>query len=369
MIYADNAATTQVDARVLGECLLYDISRYGNPSSQHPLGRQAKEAIESAREYICQFFNANEYNVVFNSGATEGDNTAIISAMRLQRLSGKNHIIISAMEHPAVYNLCMDLSNKGFDITVINPDRSGVVRPEDIEKSITDRTGLISVMMVNNEIGTLQPVKEISHIAHKHTAFFHTDAVQAVGHMPIDLNDIGADMMTFTGHKIYAPKGIGCMLYRKDYFRGIFKGGKQENGFRPGTENVAGIVGLKEALKIIAEGNYGSPATKAFVDEMSQSKTNFMYNTDPNVLTSDIISLRIPNVRGADAVVLLGEYGLCVSAGSACSSGSHTVSRTLKSIGLTDKEASETIRVSFGRFNTVSDGVNASKIIKSIFCN
>lgn len=365
MIYADNAATTPVDARVLGEYVLYDESMYGNPSSKHPMGRQAKRAVEDAREYVRKFFNADGYHVVFNSGATEGDNTAIISAMRLQRASGKNHIVISAMEHPAVYNMCLDLSHKGFDVAVVNPDRHGVVRPEDVERAITDKTGLVSIMMVNNEIGTLQPVKEIASIAHEHTAFFHTDAVQAVGHIKIDLNDIGADILTFTGHKIYGPKGIGCMLYRKDYFRGIFKGGTQENGFRPGTENVSGIVGLKSALKMIEENRSGSPATKTFISEMKKCAHSVVYNVDPSTSIADIISLRFPGIRGEDAVILLGESGLCVSAGSACSSGSHAVSRTLKSIGLTDKEASETIRISFGRFNTASDGIHAAHIIMS----
>lgn len=370
MIYADNAATTPTAARVVEVCDEAMRRFYGNPSSLHPVGREARKVLELSRSYIKEYFNAENYQMVFNSGGTEGDNAAITGAMRTQVKNGKNHIVLSAMEHPAVYNTCVELANTlGYTLSLVYPEANGVIDPSSVQKVMTSRTGLVSVSMVSNELGTIQPVAEIARIAHRSGALFHTDAVQAVAHFPIGLNKIGADILTFTGHKIYGPKGIGGMLYRAGTFPNLLYGGHQEMGVRPGTESVAQAIGLTAALELLS-GCWGgtfskasSAATKPFLAGLEGWERKHSFNPSG----CDVVSLRVDGVRGEDAVILLGEVGLCVSAGSACSAGKHEISRTLKAIGLTVRQAEETIRISFGRQNTTEEGAEAARIIRSVF--
>ncbi len=369
MIYADNAATTPTSTRVIEVCNEAMRRFYGNPSSIHPIGREARKVLELSRSYIKEYFNAENYQMVFNSGGTEGDNAAITGAMRTQVKNGKNHIVLSAMEHPAVYNTCVELANTlGYTLSLVYPEANGVIDPASVQKAMTSRTGLVSVSMVSNELGTIQPVAEIARIAHRGGALFHTDAVQAVAHFPIDLNKIGADILTFTGHKIYGPKGIGGMLYRAGTFPNLLYGGHQEMGVRPGTESVAQAVGLATALELLSDlwrctfNKSSSAATKPFLSGLEGWGRKHSFNPSG----CDVVSLQVDGVRGEDAVILLGEAGLCVSAGSACSAGSHEISRTLKAIGLTARQAEETIRISFGRQNIAEEGDGAARIIRSI---
>lgn len=369
MIYADNAATTPIDPHVLEICSQAMELCYGNPSSLHPIGRRAHQILEAARRTVISYFNADGYQAVFNSGGTEGDNTAIIGAMRMQAKNGKHHIVLGAMEHPAVYNMCVELANTlGYTISLVYPGPNGVIDPASVQRAMTRRTGLVSVSMVSNELGTIQPVAEITRVSHQGGALFHTDAVQAVAHLPINLSKIKADVFTFTGHKIYGPKGIGCMLYKSETFPNLLHGGHQEMGVRPGTESVAQAAGLVAALELLSgcwDGTLctaSSAATKPFLSGLEGWECEHTFNPSG----CDIVSLRVDGVRGEDAVILLGEAGLCVSAGSACAAGSHETSRTLKAIGLTARQAEETIRISFGRQNTAEDGTEAARIIRSV---
>lgn len=372
MIYADNAATTRVSnhvAEVVDNRMMY---WYGNPSSQHDAGRVAKSAIRKTEEIIRNFFNADRYGVVFTSGATESDNMAINFAISAGNASCKRNIVISAFEHPAIYEACKNAEKHGFTVTQVYPNRNGIINPEDVENTIQDDTILVSIMAVNNELGTEQPIEQIGDICQRRKVYFHTDATQAIMKSGFDVRLKHVDMLSCTAHKIYGPKGIGLFLYNGsiDNMAPMLYGGHQQNGIRPGTENVPGIAGFGAALEDIKNGvdaENALNAKKEFVKKLSTWDHQYSFNANSDRTESGIVSLRVNGFKGQNLVLLLSALkGVYVSSGSACSSGSKEASRVLRAIGLSSQEASETIRVSFGRYNAPYDGVLVAKSIIEI---
>lgn len=372
MIYADNASTTQVSPEVA--CVVSDYMTYwfGNPSSNHAAGRRAKDVINKAEISVRRYFNAWGYGLVFTSGATEADNMAINFAVKAGMKSGRRHMVISAFEHPAVYEACMAAKKAGFTITEVNPNSSGVINPGDVAEAIRNDTICVSIMAVNNELGTQQPIDEIGRVCRERGVYFHTDATQALTQHGFDLKRQCVDMVSCTAHKIYGPKGIGLFLFNGliDGMQPMMYGGHQQYGLRPGTENVPGIAGFGVALDDLRNGVWADnaiAAKRSFLEEIKAWDRKYSFNAETDKTNSGIISLRVHGVKGQDLALLLGvTKDICVSAGSACASGSNAPSKSLKAIGLSDREALETIRISFGRFNAAHDGYMVAKSIKDV---
>lgn len=372
MIYADNAATTQVSPEVAAVVDDYMLHWFGNPSSPHMAGRIAKEAIYNTERIVRKYFDAAKYGVVFTSGATESDNMAINFAIKAGEDSGRRNIVISAFEHPAVREACMNAKKYGFSVTEVYPKRNGVIDPEDIERAIKNDTILVSIMAVNNELGTEQPIAEIGRICKKKCVYFHTDATQALTKNGFDVRWNCVDIVSCTAHKIYGPKGVGLFLYNGTIrnMPSMIYGGHQQNGVRPGTENVPGIAGFGVALNELKNEGMsmgGLVAKGSFVESLRGWDYPHSFNAGSDLTNKGIVSLRVNGFKGADLVLLLGIIkDVYVSSGSACSSGTGEASRSLKAIGLSDKEASETIRVSFGKYNTAEDGKKTAQALMSL---
>lgn len=346
----DNAATTAVSPAVLEKMLPYYTECYGNASSIHGTGRDARKALEEARRKVAEALNCKPNEVYFTSGGSESDNWAIKGTAFAQRKKG-NHIITSAIEHHAVLHTCQWLEKQGFTVTYVPVDEFGQVNPADVEKAITDQTILISIMAANNEIGTLQPIKEIAAIAHAHKVLFHTDAVQAVGAIPVDVKDIGCDMLSLSAHKFHGPKGVG-VLYIKQGTRidNFMHGGAQERGKRATTENVPGIVGLAEAITLATQNLEEKSARIANLrDQLIDGLTALPYvrlnghrtNRLPNNCN---VSIRF--VEGEALLLRLDLAGIAASSGSACTSGSLDPSHVLLAIGLPHEIAHGSLRFS-----------------------
>ena len=355
-IYMDNAATTAVSPAVLEKMLPYFTEVYGNASSIHGTGRDARRALEEARRKVAQALNCKPNEVYFTSGGSESDNWAIKGTAFAQRKKG-NHIITSAIEHHAVLHTCQWLEKQGFTVTYVPVDEFGQVNPADIEAAITDQTILISIMAANNEIGTLQPIKEIAAIAHQHHVLFHTDAVQAVGAIPVDVQDIGCDMLSLSAHKFHGPKGVG-VLYIKQGTRidNFMHGGAQERGKRATTENIPGIVGLAEAITLATQNLAEKSARIAGLrDQLIDGLTALPYvrlnghrtNRLPNNCN---ISIRF--VEGEALLLRLDLAGIAASSGSACTSGSLDPSHVLLAIGLPHEIAHGSLRFSLSDTTT-----------------
>lgn len=360
-LYFDNSATTRIKREVLETMLPYLSNEYGNPSSMYTLGRSAKRVIESARTDVASLINANSNEIFFTSCGSESDNTALKGIANFNKEKG-NHIITSKIEHPAILNSCKSLEKQGFRITYIDVDEEGFINLEQLEKSITESTILISIMFANNEIGTVEPIKEISEIAHKHGIIFHTDAVQACGNVLINVKELGIDMLSMSGHKLNGPKGIGALYVKKDIeFESFMDGGHQERGKRAGTENVASIVGLGTACKIAKQGlnthiKYLTKLRDYYIFEIKRKIQNIVLNGPLN-------TQRLPgnanfsflDIEGNTLLLKLDQKGISASSASACSSGSTEPSHVLTAIGRDAKTAKSALRVTFGEDNTIDD--------------
>lgn len=369
--YFDHAATTQMKKEVREAMLPFLDEEYGNPSSSHVKGTEAKAAIEIARKKIAECINANSDEIYFTSGGTEADNTAIKGFARANKKKG-NHIITTKIEHKAILESCGSLEDEGFEITYVGVDKYGFVNLEELENAIKDNTILISVMFANNEIGTIQPIKEIGEIAHKHNVAFHTDAVQVIGNIKIDVKDLNVDMLSMSAHKFYGPKGIGTLYVNKNMkFNAVISGGGQERKKRGGTENVANIVGMAKAIEMANENieKYNDKLynlSKTFLDEISKNFDNVKLNGHPIKRLKGNVNLSFKNIDAESLLLLLSERGICISTASACSSNSKTFSHVLMAIGLTKEEAKGTIRITFGEENTPKDAIILANNIKNI---
>lgn len=358
--YFDNAATTRVKKDVLEKMLPYFNEKYGNPSSLYSIGRISKKAIEEARKKVASLINCNPNEIYFTGCGSESDNTIIKGIAYTNRKRGR-HIITSQIEHPAVLHTCQVLEKQGFEVTYLRVNKEGFIDIEELRSSIRNDTILISIMFANNEIGTIQPIEMIAKIAKMHNIVFHTDAVQACGNVPIDVKRMGIDSLSLSGHKLYAPKGIGALYVRSGIeFEKFMDGGHQEKNKRAGTENVAGIVGLGKACEL-AKINLES-----HMQHLKELRDYFVAQVGKkieDVILNGSIENRLPGnanfsfagVDGEALLLNLDAKGICASAGSACTSGSSAPSHVLSSIGLSDELAHSSLRVTFGEDNTKED--------------
>ena len=355
--YFDNAATTKVKEEVLNEMLPYYSIQYGNPSSLYTIGRYTKRAIEKARKQVANLINCNSNEIYFTGSGTESDNTALKGIAYANKVKG-NHIITSKIEHPAILNACKTLEKQGFKVSYINVDKDGIINIQELINSITKDTILISVMFANNEIGTIEPIEKISAIAKKYNIIFHTDAVQAVGNVPIDVKSLGIDLLSLSGHKINGPKGVGALYVKTGInFDRIMDGGGQEKKKRSGTENVAGIVGLGKAAEI-SQKNMQKHINKLldlreyFIKQIEEKIPEAKLNGSRKGRLPGNTNFSFKNIDGQTLLLKLDEKGICVSSGSACSAGNSNPSHVLLAIGASKEWAKGTIRVTFGEENT-----------------
>jgi len=358
--YFDHAATTQMKKEVLEEMLPFLDDEFGNPSSIHLKGIEAKEAIEIARKKIATTIHANPNEIYFTSGGTEADNMALKGFARANKKRG-NHIITTKIEHKAILETCKMLEEEGFEVTYVDVDAYGRVKLQELEESIKPTTILISVMFANNEIGTIQPIGEIGKIAHAHEIAFHTDAVQVIGNEKIDVDELKVDMLSMSAHKFYGPKGIGALYVRKNLeFQSIIHGGGQEQKKRAGTESVANIVGMGKAIELANKNleDYNQKIemlSKMFLIEIRKEIPDIKLNGHPIQRLKGNVNLTISNIDAESLLLLLSERGICISTASACSTNSKNMSHVLKAINLTPDEAKGTIRITFGEENTKND--------------
>lgn len=358
--YFDNAATTKVKEEVLKEMFPYFSVEYGNPSSMYSIGRSSRRAIETARKRVAELINCKPKEIYFTSCGSESDNMALKGIAYANKEKG-NHIITSKIEHPAILNSCKTLEKQGYRITYLNVDEEGNIDISELENSINEDTILISIMFANNEIGIIEPIEQISKIAKKHNIIFHTDAVQACGNIKIDVKDMGIDMLSLSGHKINAPKGVGALYIREGIeFDRFLDGGHQEKNKRAGTENVAEIVGLGKACEI-AKNNLESHINKLkelrdfYINQVEEKIENIKLNGPRDNRLPGNANISFKGVNGSELLLKLDEKGICASAGSACSTGSNSPSHVLTSIGLDSKMADGTLRVTFCEENSKED--------------
>ena len=360
VLYFDHAATTPVSNSVLQEMLPYFEVQYGNASAIYSIGRQSKRAIELARKRVANAINAKPREIYFTSCGSESDNLAIKGIAYANKSKG-NHIITSKIEHHAVINTCKTLEKQGFEVTYLNVDENGFIDINQLVNSIKPTTILISIMFANNEIGTIEPIQKIGEIAKNHNIIFHTDAVQAIGNIKIDVEKLNIDSLSMSGHKFYAPKGIGALYVKEGIeFEKIQDGGHQERDKRAGTENVAEIVGLGKAIEdIYANYNeYNSHLQSLrdfYIEQIEQKIPNAKLNGDRNNRLPGNANFSFPNVNAQQLLLALDEKGICASAGSACSAGTPETSHVLVSIGLTPQLAEGALRVTFGKDNNKQD--------------
>ncbi|MBQ7521965.1 MAG: cysteine desulfurase NifS [Clostridia bacterium] len=370
-IYADNAATTKLSAEVLADMMPYLTEIYGNPSSLYEIGTYAQKAVETAREKIAECINAHPREIYFTSGGSESDNWAIKGMARALKKKGKNHIITTAFEHHAVLHTCQALKREGFEITLLDVHENGIVRADELEKAIKDTTALVSIMYANNEIGTVQPIEELGAVCKKHNVIFHTDAVQAVGHLPIDVQKQNIDMLSMTAHKLHGPKGCGALYIRKGIRPQIYiDGGSQERGMRAGTENVAGIVGLASALQrsLVDREERNSRMTvlrNRLIDELLTIEKSRL-NGDRNHRLPNNINMCFEGIEGEALLLRLDLKGICASSGSACTSGSLDPSHVLLALGLPHEIAHGSLRLSLGEDITEEDVDYIAQSIKEV---
>ena len=359
-IYLDNAATTAVAPAVLEAMLPYFTQVYGNPSSIHATGREAHKAVDAARRQVAAAISAQPSEIYFTAGGSESDNWAIKGAAFARKDRG-NHIITTAIEHHAVLHTCQWLEKQGFDVTYLPVDEYGMVSPANVEAAITDKTILISVMMANNEIGTIQPIAEIGAIARRRGVLFHTDAVQAMGAIPVDVQALQVDMLSMSAHKFHGPKGVGALYVRKGVKLDVFMaGGAQERGQRAGTENLAGIVGMGKAIELAVAGMADSGAR---ITVLRDKLIKGILERIPDVKLNGHPDLRLPNnvnvsvryIEGEALLLRLDLAGIAASSGSACTSGSLDPSHVLLAIGLPHEIAHGSLRLTLGADTTEAD--------------
>ena len=360
-VYFDHSATTPVRPEVAEEMQKYLTENFGNPTSLHSFGRQARKALEEAREKVAASIGAKPEEIIFNSGGTESDNMAIHGVAMLNQNRG-NHIITSAIEHHAVLNTFKALGKHGFTVTILPVDKYGMVSLDDLANAITDKTTLISIMHASNEVGTIQPIKEMAALAKEKGIYFHTDAVQSMGKIPVNVNDLGVDLLSISGHKIYGPKGVGALYVRKGtrWRQSLFHGGAQERLRRAGTENVPGIIALGRACELAVE-EMGTESTR-----LSGLRDKLIKKVLDNITYTRLTghpTKRLPNhasfcfefIEGESMLLSLDMKGIAASSGSACTSGSLEPSHVLLAMGIPHELAHGSIRITLGRDNSEED--------------
>ena len=359
-VYADNAATTAMSQVAIDAMMPYLTSVYGNPSSLHSVGQEAKEALDAARATVAACLGCEPREIYFTSGGSEADNQAIRSAAALGARKGKKHIITTAFEHHAVLHTVQKLEKEGFEVTYLPVDKHGMVELDVLEKAIRPDTAMVSIMFANNEIGTINPIAEIGKLCKEKGVIFHTDAVQAYGHVPVDVKAMNIDILSISGHKINAPKGVGAIYIRKGVLLNqLITGGGQEKGRRAGTENIASIVGLGEAARIKRE---TMEEETAYLRKLSRKLIDGVTKFPQTILTGHpeqrlpgTCSFCINAIEGESLVLMLDFNGICASTGSACSTGSLDPSHVLLGIGLSHEIAHGSLRLTLGMQNTEED--------------
>lgn len=359
-IYADNAATTKMSRTAIDAMLRCMEADYGNPSSLYTIGQHAKEILEQARADVAAVINAEPREILFTSGGSEADNQAIRSAAALGQKTGKKHIISTAFEHHAVLHTLKKLEQEGFEVTLLDVHTDGLVRPEEVEAAIREDTCLVTVMFANNEIGTIQPIREIGAICKKHGVLFHTDAVQAVGHVPIDVKADNIDLLSSSAHKFHGPKGTGFLYARKGIrLTNLIEGGAQERGKRAGTENVPGIVGMAAALKEAAanmekNASHMTALRDRLIEGLSEIEHSAL-NGDAKKRLPGNVNFCFEGIEGESLLLLLDDRGISASSGSACTSGSLDPSHVLLAIGRVHDVAHGSLRLSIGEDATAEE--------------
>ena len=366
-IYLDHAATTPLDTEIFQKMTPYFTENYGNADSPHALGRKAMGAVDTARDTLAALLNAKPSEIFFTSGGTEGDNWAILGCARAQKELGKDHVIISAIEHHAALAAAETLEREGFAVTYLPVNNKGEVETETLERAMTEKTGLVAVMSVNNETGVIQPIKELAKIARAGGAVFFTDGVQAAPYMEIDVKDLGVDMLSLSSHKFYGPKGCGALYIRSGVkVKGLIVGGEQERGLRGGTTNVPAVVGLaaayKKARAEMAENNAKIERLRNVFIEALSSLDGLKINAESENKLAAVLNIRVDGVLNSDLVYNLDLQGVCIAAGSACASASIKPSHVLTAMGMTEQEVKESVRVSFGKNNTEEEVRTAARL-------
>lgn len=368
LVYADNAATTKISDSALKAMMPLFKEDYGNPSSLHSIGQKAKEYLEKARADIANCINAEPSTIYFTSGGSEADNQALRSAAYMGKKKGKTHIISSKFEHHAILHTLNALEKEGFTVTLLDVYSNGIVKPEDVRNAITDETCLVTIMTANNEIGTIQPIKEIGAICREKGVLFHTDAVQAAGHIPLDVNDMNVDMLSISGHKFHGPKGVGALYVRKGILlTNIIFGGAQERKKRAGTENVPAIVGMATALK---DSVANMKKTTEYVTRLRDKMIEGLKDIPKSRINGDLqhrlpgtLNMCFEGIEGEGILLWLDQKGIEASSGSACTSGSLDPSHVLLAIGVPVAVAHGSLRLSISEYNTEEE---IDHIIKTV---
>ena len=369
MIYLDNAASTRVDEKVVDEMLPYFKEQFGNPSSIHKYGRLAFMAVQNARKRIALLINAEPKEILLTSGGTESNNTALHGIPHKKK--GK-HIITSSIEHDAILEPCKRLERDGFQVTYLPVDKEGLVNPEDVKRAISSDTCLISIMLANNEVGTIQPIKEICRIAHEKNVPMHTDAIQAAGKIPIDVKDLDVDLLSISSHKINGPKGVGALFIKTGTgLDPLMLGGGQENGLRSGTENVPNIVGFGKACQLANdnmkqnENHFRTLSTK-LSSRILQEITHVTFNGHPEKRIPNNTHFTFLGVNGEDLIIKLDENDVAASTGSACSVKTQKASHVLKAMGFSHEQITGSLRLTIGISNTEKEIDDTVEILKKI---
>lgn len=367
-IYADNAATTKLSKTALDAMMPYLTEQYGNPSSLHTVGQLAAEGLFAARKTMAECLGCDPKEIIFTGGGSEADNQALLTGAEIGARKGKKHIISDTIEHHAVLHSLKRLEKQGFEVTLLPVDGDGRVDPEAVRKAIRPDTALVSIMMANNEIGTLEPVREIAAICHENGVLFHTDAVQAVGHIPVNVKEIGCDMLSLAGHKFHGPKGVGALYARKGLLVStLIEGGAQERGKRAGTENIAGIVGMAAALKEAVD-NMETNVAKItrlrdrLIEGLAPISHSILNGSREHRLPGNV-NMCFEGIEGESLLLLLDQKGICASSGSACTSGSLDPSHVLLAIGRIHDVAHGSLRLSLSEYNTEEE---IDTIIKAV---
>ncbi|MBR6518074.1 MAG: cysteine desulfurase NifS [Oscillospiraceae bacterium] len=359
-IYADNAATTKMSSKAIEAMLPYMDKIYGNPSSLHTAGQQAKEALDNARERVAKLLGCEAREIIFTSGGSEADNQAIISAANIGAKKGKKHIVSTAFEHHAVLHTLDKLKKQGFEITLLDVGEKGRVTAQQVADAIREDTALVTVMYANNEIGTIQPIKEIGAVCREKGVLFHTDAVQAAGHLHIDVKEQNIDMLSLSSHKFHGPKGVGVLYAGKGILlSNIIEGGAQERGKRGGTENIPAIMGMAAALEEAVENiSVNAEKVSAMRDKLIEGLSaipHSILNGDSENRLPNNVNFCFEGIEGESLLLLLDDKGICASSGSACTSGSLDPSHVLLAIGRPHEIAHGSLRLSLSEENTAED--------------
>ena len=372
MIYFDNAASTAVHPEVVKAMLPYFDSQYGNPSSIHQFGRKAKNAIQKARKQVAALIDAEPDEILFTSGGTESNNTIFYGIKFQGGEFEPSHIITSSIEHDAVLEPVREFEKNGVQVTYLPVDEHGLVNPDDITKSISEQTVMVSIMFANNEVGTIQPIQEISKICNKYQIPLHTDAVQAVGKIPINVKDLGVDALSISSHKINGPKGVGALFLKKGSTTAPYiLGGGQENGMRSGTENVASIVGFGKACEIAKERlnkniSHFQTLHSSILSKIVKEIPHVKLNGHPEKRIFNNIHLTFLGVNGEDLIIKLDEHGIAASTGSACSVHTQKASHVLKAMSFNHEQITGSLRISFGYLNTLDEVDQTVEVLKKV---